>query len=237
MMQWWTSDAVRFMRDASEYGDHYARLSNYLMRWLPADGHLCDAGCGLGYLAQALADHCRYVTAIDRSEAAIAAMRARRLPENLETICGDAFQLLPERPFDAMTFCYFGSSEEILRLARCRCNGSVVMVKRDCSEHRFSVHPGRTHRDVRAAAEDLLERNGIPFHSERLALEFGQPFRTPEDAMAFFRLYNPQAEVNENWVADRLTKTGRTDFPLYLPEMRKMAVLVLQAKDIPEELK
>ena len=37
MMQWWTSDAVRFMRDASEYGDHYARLSNYLMRWLPAD--------------------------------------------------------------------------------------------------------------------------------------------------------------------------------------------------------
>ena len=55
--------------------------------------------------------------------------------------------------------------------------------------------------------------------------------------MAFFRLYNPQAEVNENWVAGRLTKTGRTDFPLYLPEMRKMAVLVFQAKDIPEELK
>ena len=58
MMQWWTPDAVRFMRDASEYGAHYTLLSEYLMRWLPADGHVCDAGCGLGYLAQALAAHC-----------------------------------------------------------------------------------------------------------------------------------------------------------------------------------
>ena len=236
MMQWWTQDAVRFMRDASEFGDHYARLSDRLMRWLPEDGHICDAGCGLGYLAQALAGRCRYVTAIDRSEVAIAAMRARQLPENLKAICGDAFQMRPERPFDAMTFCYFGSSEEILCLARRQCSGSVVMVKRNCGEHRFSVHPGRTHRDVRAAAEALLERCGIPFHSEQLTLELGQPFRTQEDAMTFFRLYNPQTEISLNWVRKRLVPTGRSDFPLYLPELRKMAVLVFQAKDIPEEL-
>lgn len=84
MMQWWTPDAVRFMRDASEYGAHYTLLSEYLMRWLPADGHVCDAGCGLGYLAQALAAHCRCVTAIDRSEA----QSRLRLQEIYPAICG-----------------------------------------------------------------------------------------------------------------------------------------------------
>ncbi len=237
MMQWWSPDAVRFMRDASEYGDHYARLSEHLMRWLPTDGHICDAGCGLGYLAQALAERCRRVTAVDRSEAAIAALRTRHLPPNLEPVCGDAFRMRPEYVFDAMTFCYFGNTDEILHLARCRCKGPVVMVKRDCSEHRFSLRPEKAHRDLRVAAEALLERNKIPFHSERLSLEFGQPFRSLEDAIAFFRLYNPQAEIPRDWVAGRLISTGRTDFPLYLPETRKMAVIVLHAQEIPEEWK
>ena len=82
MMQWWTPDAVRFMRDASEYGAHYTLLSEYLMRWLPADGHVCDAGSGLGYLAQALAAHCRRRSTAPRRQARL------RLQEIYPAICG-----------------------------------------------------------------------------------------------------------------------------------------------------
>lgn len=235
MMQWWSEDAVRFMRDASEYGTHYAQLTDCLMRWLPADGHICDAGCGLGYLAQSLASRCRRVTAIDRSEKAIAALRARPLPENLEVLCADAFSMRPERKYDAMTFCYFGNTDEILQTAKRNCSGPVVMVKRDCREHRFSVRPERAHRDIRVAAEDLLKQKQIPYSLERLELEFGQPFRSFADAVSFFRLYNPQEKVDADWVAARLTSTGRADFPLYLPETRKMAVIVFQAQNLLEK--
>ena len=55
MMQGWNRDAVRFMQDASEYGSHYELLADELMRWLPRNGHVCDAGCCLGYLSQELA--------------------------------------------------------------------------------------------------------------------------------------------------------------------------------------
>ena len=235
MMQWWTPDAVRFMRDASEYGAHYTLLSEYLMRWLPAGGHVCDAGCGLGYLAQALAAHCRCVTAIDRSEAAIAAALARDLPGNLRFYCDDVFAMHPDPLYDAMTFCYFGRTEEILCAAKRQCSGVAVMVKRDCSERRFSVSQTRTHRDVRASAEELLRSLKIPFEISHLALELGQPFRSMGDAVRFFSLYNEGKEISESWVASRLQETGRADFPLYLPETRNMAIIALEAKAIPEE--
>lgn len=235
MMQWWSPDAIRFMRDASEYGDYYARLAERLMQWIPADGHVCDAGCGLGYLAQALARRCRRVTAIDRSEAAIAALRARTAEPNLTVLCKDLF-LMPSAPrFDAMTFCYFGRIEEILHLTKRLCRGTAVVIKRDCREHRFSVDAAALHRDIQPAAEAFLRERGIPFHAEKLELELGQPFRTMEDAMAFFRLYSKGGELTEQWVAARLTETGRADYPLYLPEIRKMAILVLRSEDISEE--
>ena len=235
MMQWWTPDAVRFMRDASEYGEHYERLAEYLMRWLPTDGHVCDAGCGLGYLAQALSAHCRRVTAVDRSEAAVAAARARNLPENLQIYCDDVFEMHPDPLYDAMTFCYFGRTEEILCAAKRQCAGVAVMVKRDCSERRFSVSQTRRHRDVRASAEELLHGLKIPFESSHLALELGQPFRSMEDAVRFFGLYNEGKEISEVWVASRLYETGRVDYPLYLPENRRMAIIAIDTKDIPEE--
>lgn len=134
-----------------------------------------------------------------------------------------------------MTFCYFGRTEEILCAAKRQCSGVAVMVKRDCSERRFSVSQTRTHRDVRASAEELLRSLKIPFEISHLALELGQPFRSMGDAVRFFSLYNEGKEIGESWVASRLQETGRADFPLYLPETRNMAIIALETKAIPEE--
>ena len=61
MMQRWGTDAIRFMTDASEYGDYYRQLTTKLLPYLPLNGHICDAGCGLGYLAQEIAEYERYL--------------------------------------------------------------------------------------------------------------------------------------------------------------------------------
>ena len=52
-LEFWHEDMIRFMTDASEYGDYYRQLTEKMLPWLSADMHICDAGSGLGYLSLA----------------------------------------------------------------------------------------------------------------------------------------------------------------------------------------
>ena len=233
MMQRWNEDAIRFMKDASEYGTYYRELTAELLPYLPKDGHICDAGCGLGYLASELSKHCKCVTALDSSISAITAMRKRQSIDHINIVCADIFTISDR--FDAMVFCYFGRIEEILHLAKKLCRGTVLIIKRDCAEHTFSLgnveHKKHTMEDTLGTLSALQ----IPFLKKSIALEMGQPFRSFNDALDFFRLYNKSSTpVSETAVAERLLQTGEPEFPLYLPSQRKMELIVFSARDIPE---
>ena len=75
IMQFWSAEAVGFMADATEYSDFYRKLTEILLPYLPKDGHICDAGCGLAALGRELSAHCARVTAIDSSEIAVTAAK------------------------------------------------------------------------------------------------------------------------------------------------------------------
>lgn len=234
MMQIWDASAVAFMRDAIAYSDYTERLASVLVRYLPTDGHICDAGCGIGALSVELARSCREITAVDISQTAIDTLRESTNAENLHAVCADIFAMQPKTPYDAMLFCYFGRTDEILRIAKRQCAGRVLLVKRDCSEHRFSV--GRVEQPLHRheTTRELLLSEHIPFLSESLSLELGQPFRSIDDALVFFRLYNTSdLPVTEASVLPRLRKTQDAQFPFYLPELRKMELFVFETQDIP----
>ena len=231
MMQRWGSDAIRFMTDASEYGEYYRQLTAELFPYLPLDGHICDAGCGLGYLAQEMSKYCAKVTAIDRSEAATKAILKRELPQNMRVLCEDIFTL--QEKFDAMVFCYFGRTDEILSLAKKLCKGNILIVKRDCAEHKFSVGEVAHRRHTVEDTIHALENLNVPYVQKQISLEMGQPFRNIDDALTFFRLYNKSdREVELQDVAERLIHTDDAEFPLYLPSQRKMELIVFSASDL-----
>ncbi len=231
MMQRWGADAIRFMRDASEFGSYYKELTSYLLPHLPKNGHICDAGCGLGYLAQELAKSCAQVTALDASEAAIQAMRHRAKEENLSIRCENIFEI--QDRFDAMVFCYFGKTEEILSLSARICADKVIVVKRDCSEHTFSIgHVHRSRHSVETLAQALKTMN-IPYENQHIALELGQPFVSVSDALEFYRLYNKSEEkIDEQTVKERLVSIDDVKYSWYLPSVRKMELVVFSAKDL-----
>lgn len=234
----WNEDMIRFLRDASEQSDYHRLLAGYLAERLPENAHVCDAGCGLGYLSLRLAPYCRQVTAADVSADALAVLRENCEKEgiaNIETRCGEIEQLAPETPYDAMVFCFFGSGNEALRIAKAQCRGPVVIIKKAWNEHRFSIGKQKMNHESYADTLALLKEYGIPHQGETLALEMGQPFRSIADACRFFEIYNKSGEaVTEESVRARLEATGDNDFPWYLPQPKEMGIILLDSRNIPE---
>ena len=239
MMQLWEKDMVRFMRDASEYGTYNQEIVKRLLPYLNKEMHICDAGCGLGYLSLALAPHVAAVTGVERhpDASAVLAENSRRLGlENVTARCGPIEATVPERPYDAMVFCFFGGIDEILAISKAQCRGRVFIVTRNYTTHRFSVGEHRTGSYGRRTSHDTLEKLGVPFEETTLSLEFGQPFRTFEDARRFYETYSVDADktvITDAFLREKLVRLEDGDFEWYMPHRRELAILTFEAKDIP----
>ena len=241
-LELWEPDMVSFMRNASEYSDYNRQLTAKMLPWLGADMHVCDAGSGLGYLSLALAPFVRTVTAVERNPdaAAVLADNCQVLGiANVTSRCGAIADTVPETPYDAMVFCFFGRRREILKLAKQQCRGEIFVFTRNYDRHRFSAGSHRSGFEGYPEFCDDLARLGVPFHRETFTLEFGQPFRSLEEAHRFFQLYSkdPSKDVlTEEFVRSQLEETGREDFPFYMPHQKHMGFLHFSVKDIPEQI-
>ena len=239
----WTDDMIRFMADAAGCTDFHQRLASELLPWLHPDDTVCDAGCGLGYLSLALAPHVRHITAAERDAAALAVLErelAARHIENVTPLCADVFTHRPDRPYDAMVFCFFGSMDEILSVAAAQCRGRVIAVKRDQAAHRFTVtrQPLGGSHELEAACRRLSEL-GIPYQLKRTAFHFDQPFRSWEDARRFFEIYRRRDDaslITDELLRQRLEATGDGEFPWRLPSVRPAGIIAFDALKIQDTL-
>ena len=223
------------MRDASENSSYNRELVAEMLPWLNQEMRVCDAGCGLGYLSMELAPHVEHVTAVDINADALQDLREKAI-SNVTVRCGDIGALQPARPYDAMVFCFFGGIEEILRIAREQCVGSVFVISRNYTTHRFSVGDYPTGSYGFARAKMVLSEQGIPFEEKALQLEFGQPFRTFQDARRFYETYSVDADksvITDDFLREKLVKLEHGTFSWYMPHRRELAILMFDANDIP----
>ena len=237
-MYHWTPDMIRFMADASAYGDYHQRLAEMLQPYFDSAEHICDAGCGLGDLSIALAPSVSRITCVDIKPQAAAHLRANcaaKAITNIEVLEGDIHLLPPRRLYDGMIFCFFGKSEEILEIADTQCRGTVAVIKKNYSVHRFSVGKYPTGPDGYSRMQALLTERQIPYESRTASLEFGQPFRCFEDIRAFYNCYSRDEDPNtltDAFLRSRIIETGREDFPLYMPHQRQIGMICFQSGDI-----
>ena len=230
-MQRWSRDTVRFMTDASQYGSYHRHLAQALLPYLPTEGHVCDAGCGLGHLALELTQYCREVTAVDASPAALEALLRGPHPQNLHVLQGDIFQM--QGQYDAMVFCYFGKAEEILSVGAQQCRGNILVVRRDCGQHSFSACSVKRKEHSINTLTQRLEELAVPYRTEALSLELGQPFRSFEDALCFFELYNKSSiPIDPESLYRKLMPITHSEFSFYYPNRRDMELIVLSADDL-----
>ena len=234
-MQRWSPEVIRYLHTAADRSRYYTDLARELGAFLHPEDRVCDAGCGLGLLSRALLPYCGHVTAIDRSPAAIADLTARGHDPRLTVLTGDIRDLPPQKPYDAMVFCLFGGTEEILDIAARQCGGTALVVRRDFRQHQFSTGvrmAGHTAADM----EQELRRRGLTCTLRRFTLEFGQPFRSVEDALAFFRLYSRDGTVPPRQELEaRLQPSPWPDYPLYLPNPKPLCLLAIPAAQLKED--
>lgn len=236
----WTDDMVRFMRDAAGYGSYQTELAGWICDQLPQAQHVCDAGCGLGFLALQLARRYPRVTAADISDQALHILRAqaeeKRL-SNLEIVQTDLLTFAPETRFDAMVCCLFGKMPELLPMAKRCCAGRIVVIKKAFTHHRFSVSSVPLRDEVTDRAAEYLRERGVRFSLETRTFEMGQPLRSLDDAMRFFETYSKDAPgtLTREAVLARLTETDDAQFPYYLPQKKALGRFTIDTKDIPEE--
>lgn len=240
MMQLWYEDMVRFMKDASEYGTYNQELTKMMVPHLTKDTHICDAGCGLGYLSLAMAAHVGKVTSVEKNPDAVAVLQenCRRFGiANIMSRCGELDETIPDEKYDAMVFCFFGHIQEILTAAKAQCSGNVFIITRNYTTHRFSVGSHKTGSYGYKSASETLTAQGIAYEERIFELEFGQPFRTFSDARRFFEIYSKDKDktaITDEFLRSKVVETGREDFPLYMPHRRSLALLKFDAKDIKE---
>ena len=194
-MSSWTPDVIRFMEDASSHTPYFDEIAAAVLRHAGSTARVCDAGCGMGQLAFALAPHAGRVDAVDRSPRAIAYVRAQAEARGLRTVRprrADVASLRPAEPYDLMVFSLSASLEDAWAAARGRCRGTLVVINK--------MHGAPPDPDARRPRVHGLERSlrglralGIPCAGEALDLEFGQPFRSLEDAAAYARATSPPA--------------------------------------------
>lgn len=234
----WNEDMVRFMRDAGTYNrGYYTRLAAWMAPYLSPEDHLCDAGCGLGFLTLELSHYVNHITAVDRSELALRVLRETLSnQQNITAISGNINSFTPSQKYDAMVFSFFGKMEEIWRIAKAQCRGNVFVFKRNYVNRRFSVGECAAGDDSFQNAVTWLGENGVPFAAESLSLEMGQPLRSREEAHHFFALYHrgDVSDITDDFLHERLVETGREDFPLYLPQRREVGCLRFASADLPE---
>ncbi|MDO4564780.1 MAG: class I SAM-dependent methyltransferase [Clostridia bacterium] len=234
----WNETSIRLMSDFAVYTGFYTELAKALLPHLNRDGHICDAGCGLGYLGAALAKEVRRVTGVERNpEAATAAQALHENTANFSVLNGDIHLLPPEERYDDMVFCFFGNLLESLLLAKRQATGKAVIIKRDLHMHRFSMKYVEVNEHTFVDAEHSLREWEVPFETFPLSLEAGQPFMSLKDGVDFFNLYSRDVRstsITEEEVFARLVK-GREPFPYYLPMKRNMGVIIVDTKNIEGE--
>jgi len=240
-MYLWTPDSIRFRIDAAEYGGFDAKIAAQVLRRLPKGAHVCDAGCGLGYLSLALSTGCESVTAVDTSGEALDVLRqniVRYRAHNIRAVQADLFSMRPETPYDAMVFCFFGRVDETLRAAKAQCRGTVFLIKKNWKSHRFTLQERPLKGYTLRHTFSELDALGVPYQADTFPIEMGQPFRSMEDAALFFETYSLEngERIAPEQVYSRLIQTGSAAFPYYLPSEKTLGLVMVNTGDLPDSI-
>lgn len=223
----WTEERIVWYQRAVAFTGFDRALADLAIGAPKPGEEVCDLGCGTGYLALELARRGCRVTAVDRAGVCLDYLRAetarRGLADRLTAVEADWHDLPPGTAWDTVVMAFAGKPDEELGgyLALCR-RRLVLVTKTSAQSHvRGPGEPPLFRRNA-DALEAALRARGLSFARRDAVLDFGQPLRSREEAEAYLAVYGgPESALT------RLTETGDPEFPLCLPNEKRLAVFTI----------
>jgi SAM-dependent methyltransferase len=224
----WNADTIRWYSDAEAYSGFYKKIAGMIIPGLREYQTLCDLGCGPGLFSFEAAPYFDSVECVDLSEKALRSIKERAAQQgfkNISTRLEDAYQLAGT--WDVIFMSFFGSRELDRFLSMCR---KLIAVVSDTSESElFPMKEQRFKKNTADETARYLKGKGIQYRLTHRNLEFGQPFKSLEDARRCIRYYVPDLTNSEldSCLNTRLEETRGEVWPYYLPRMKSVGIFEL----------
>lgn len=228
----WNRETIGWFKAASAYTGFHQQLAGELLPLLEGCGRLYDMGCGLALLPQQLCRHVKEVVCVDTNEAALDSLRqdlAKASIGNIRVRQADCMSLQPDA--DVIMLSYFGGDSIARFLPYCRRLIAIMDWDENSSlAGELDDRPKRRRHSALQTAQQLTEE-GIPHSCRPVSLEFGQPFRSIEDGLAFMKEYYGLTPLKAgSYLEQRARNTGIPQYPYYLPYLKQMGIVVVEGR-------
>lgn len=231
----WNNSTISWFRDAAAYTGYSRSLAEFLLPYIPHRNTICDMGCGAALIDFELVKYFQQVTCVDISPEAIASVEAMAKEQkihNLHPVCMDGRDFTGS--FDTVIALFHGGPD-IFENYYTLAEQQLIIITHLGTSNTFSPkkHQG-VHLFGSSKTSARLDELGIKYTYLEHSIEYGQPFRSFEDALAFMETYKApgmtQEEIETN-LHSRLVETGEEDFPYYMPNQKNMAIFIINRKE------
>lgn len=237
MMFLWKKRMAEFMSQAYEYNKSHHSFVNEIKDQINYNDLICDAGCGLGYISLALSPYCRQIHAIDLQEKPLKILKDNISKMNIKNILvkqENIHEMTSSVQYDKMIFSFFGSIEEALSIGKKYCSGQIILLKNDARHHSMSIEKKTYKGPSFVKAKKYLEQHQIPYQVKKIKTEMGQPFRSIEDAVYFFNLYNRNLlkEIKEEDVIELLDPIKHPEYVYFYSVKKDIAIITVESYNL-----
>ena len=230
----WTNETIQFYKDAAQFNKYHEVLRGMIAPFIAEEDHVLDLGCGLGFLSLELAQICEKVTAIDHEERVLHLLQEGVTRKNIANIHVQKQiweDISHTAQWDVVLASFFGKLPEDMDKLLQMCKKRVIVISSNGSSPEFLPNTKkRLSRKTTREAVDILQDTHRITHYEEGVLEFGQPFKTKDEAFEFVAHY--REEVDEKMIKRHLEKylvaIDEVDFSFYLPNQKNIGIYVVE---------
>lgn len=226
----WSEREIYWYADAEVFNGYFDRLAAMVATQLPPQATLHDVGCGTGGLAVRLAAYGFSLVAVDINPQAIHWVAERASADTLPitTLLADYTDLTEQIEYPVFCLCGdFPNETQLLQRWQAR---RAVVITLDDTLLSFKLSDTPRKAPCSGTLEQYLVDKGYSYQLQRLATEFGQPFRLAEDAEEFIGYHNRTATRDEvaHFCNENLVQIDHGVYRYFLPSTKRVSIFTVE---------